>query len=366
MRVAAVVVNHNGADDLPACVRALRCQTHPLEQVLVVDNASDDGSDRVLDRLAEEPGTVPLRVVHQRENRGYAGGANVGFSEVGQVDAVLVANPDAVPRPDFLAHALGAFDDPTVGSVQGRLHRPSSASGPPVIDTTGHVGFRTRLFQNRGEGEVDRGQWDQPGPVFGVSGALALYRRAMLEDVAIEVEDTTGGGRRREVFDEDMFAFWEDVDLDWRAAMRGWTCWYEPRALATHERGGAGPRRTGLVEHLNFRNRLLVLVKDDTWAALVPALPGLVLTTLLKACELLLTHPAAALAVARSAGTFVRVRRKRTAVHDTARVPSSQVVARWFQPFGYRAWITTWWRRARGHPPDHEPRSSDGATARHR
>lgn len=359
MRVAAVVVNHNGADDLPACVRALRSQTHPLEQVLVVDNASSDGSEHVLDRLATEPGRVPLRVVHHRENRGYAGGANTGIEAVGPVDAVLVANPDAVPRPDFLELALEAFDDPAVGSVQGRLHRPTSSSGTAVIDTTGHVAYRTRLFQNRGEGEVDRGQWDRPGPVFGVSGALALYRRAMLDDVAIEVDDP-GGGRRREVFDEDMFAFWEDVDLDWRANLRGWTCWYEPRALAIHERGGAGPRRTELVEHLNFRNRLLVLVKDDTWAALAPALPGLVLTTLLKGGELLLTHPAAALAVARSAGTFLRARRKRAAVHGTALVPSSRVVATWFQPFGYRGWIAAWWRRARGHPPDHEPRSTGG------
>lgn len=356
MRVAAVVVNHNGASDLVACVEALRAQTVAPVQVLVVDNASVDGSVRVLEELASEPGPVPVRVLPQDENRGYAGGANVGIAMAGAVDAVLVANPDARPRPDYLQQALAALADPTVGSVQGRLLRTApSPAGAPVIDTTGHVAFTTRLFQNRGEGEIDRGQWATAGEVFGVSGALALYRRRMLDDVAIDVHG--GTGTRREVFDEDLFAFWEDVDLDWRAAMRGWACRYEPSAVAVHERGGAGPRRTEVVEQLNFQNRLLVLVKNDTWRGLLPALPGLVLTTMLKAAELVLTSPRAFVQVVRSLPKVARMRGKRTAVHGRAVVPSARVVDRWFEPFDYGRWIATWWHRVRGRPPGHEPRS---------
>ncbi len=155
--------------------------------------------------------------------------------------------------------------------------------------------------------------------------------------------------------DEDLFAFWEDVDLDWRAAMRGWSTWYEPRAVARHERGGAGPRRTARVEQLNFQNRLLTLVKNDSATAVRRALPGLVVTTLLKAGELLLTVPTAFLA-ALGEWRLVRVMwRKRAAVHGRATISSERVVERWFEPFDYRTWVRTWWRRVRGIPVGHEP-----------
>lgn len=356
VRAAAVVVNWNGADDLPTCIASLRSQDHPLAAVVVVDNASTDGSRAVLEPLAADDHAVPVRVVWNATNRGFAGGANDGIAAAGDVDAVLVCNPDVQPAPDCLRHAIAALAaDPRRGAVQARLHRTvTSPSGEPVIDTTGHLAFTTRLFRNRGEGEVDRGQWDEPGEVFGVSGALALYRRAMLDDVAIEVADNRGR-TRTEVFDEDLFAFWEDVDLDWRAAMRGWATWYEPRAVARHERGGAGPRRTARVEQLNWQNRLLTLVKDDTWAGIVRGLPGLVLTTLLKTGELVLTVPSAFLAALRDWRLVGVMLRKRRAIHGRATVPSEQVVARWFTGFDYAAWVRTWWRRVRGVPVGHEP-----------
>ncbi len=355
MRVTAVVVNWNSAEDLVPCVRALRAQTHPDLDVLVVDNDSHDDSLAVLDRLAVEPGGAPLRDRRNPTNRGFAGGVNDALTET-DADAVLVCNPDVVPAPDYVERAVAALSaDPRRGAVQGKLLRSVAApSGAAVIDTTGHVAFTTRLFRNRGEGEIDRGQWDEAGEVFGVSGALALYRRAMLDDIAVTVTDGDGGSRT-EVFDEDLFAFWEDVDLDWRAAMRGWTTWYEPAAVAHHERGGAGPRRTARVEQLNWQNRLLVLAKDDTGRGLLRNLVGVLVTTLLKTGELALTHPGALLAGLRGLGLIGAMRRKRDRIHPHATVSSAEVVARWFVPFDYTAWIRTWWRRIRGVPVGTEP-----------
>jgi GT2 family glycosyltransferase len=355
-RVVAVVVNWNGAADLPDCLAALRAQTRSLAEVVVVDNASTDDSRRVLEAATGDDDPVPVRVVWNATNRGFAGGANDGLAST-HADAWLVANPDVRPDADYLAHALDALlADDRRGAVQGRLHRTApSPTGAPVVDTTGHLAFTTRLFRNRGEGEVDRGQWDTPGEVFGVSGALALYRATMLDDVAVEVAGRDGR-TRREVFDEDLFAFWEDVDLDWRAAMRGWATWYEPRAVARHERGGAGPRRTARVEQLNWQNRLLTLVKDDTWTGLRRGLPGLVVTTVLKTCELALTAPSALVGALRDWRLVGVMLRKRRAVHDRATVPSPTVVDRWFIGFDYAAWVRTWWRRVRGVPVGHEPR----------
>ena len=176
--------------------------------------------------------------------------------------------------------------------------------GPPVIDTTGHVPTRARLFRNRGEGEADRGQYGEAGEVFGVSGALALYRREMLDDVAWQHPDG-----RREWLTEDLFAYFEDVELDWRARRLGWTAWYEPAAVATHERGGAGVRRTPTVEALNWANRLLVIATCDDRRGLLRTLPLVATTSLLKTIELAVTVPSALLPALRRLRLLRELRR---------------------------------------------------------
>jgi len=329
VRVLACVVNWNTAGHLPGVLDALAAQTHPDLEVVVVDNASADGSADVVRRHGG------ARLVANPVNRGFAGAANQGvaMARAAGADAFLVANPDALPAPDYLARAVAALaPDGRRASIQGKLLRTGPGN---LVDTNGHLAFRTRLFRNRGEGQPDDGRWDTPGEVFGTSGALALYRVAALDDVAVDGE----------VFDEDLFAFWEDVDLDWRLALRGWSAWYAPEARALHERGGAGPRRSAVVERLNFVNRFHVVLKNDDPAALARALPEVALTTTLKAGELALTVPSAFLASAGAWRTIPRTLRRRRAVQASATVDPAEVVARWFQPFDYGLWVRTWWRR---------------------
>jgi GT2 family glycosyltransferase len=343
-RVAAIVVNWNGADRIAGCLEALAAQEPPLAEIVVVDNASTDGSLDVVAGVVT--GVVPLRVLRNADNRGFAGGANDGI-EATTAPVVLICNPDTRPRPDYVARAVAALlSGDRIGAVQGKLLRlgVKTQDGMPIVDTTGHVAYRTRIFANRGEGDADRGQWETAGAVFGVSGALGLYRRDMLDDIALP-----GFGRHgHEAFDEDLFAFFDDVDVDWRAAMRGWIARYEPSAVAEHERGGAGPRRTRDVERLNFANRLLLVVKCDTPRSVVGALPGMVVTTAMKAVWLLVTAPRTLVSAVSMVARGVRLMRaKRALVHDRATVASEQVVRTWFVRFGYAAWVRTWWRRMR-------------------
>lgn len=335
MRITACVVNWNTAAHLPGALSSLLGQTHPDLEIVVVDNASRDGSADVVRRFPD------VRLVANAANRGFAGAANQGLALAGAAgsDAFLVCNPDVALDPGYVAAAARCLmESDRRAAVQGKLWR--SAPGPAgerILDTTGHVAFRTRLFRNRGEGQPDGGQFEAADEVFGVSGAVALYRVAALGDVA------TGG----EVFDEDLFAFWEDVDLDWRLKLRGWETWYTPQARAWHERGGAGPRRSAVVERLNYANRFLVVLKNDDAGALARAAPGVALTTALKSGELAATVPSAFLRSFGALRLVPAMLAKRRLIHAAASVDPAQVVERWFGSFDYAAWVGTWWRRVR-------------------
>ncbi len=126
-----------------------------------------------------------------------------------------------------------------------------------MLDSTGMEASRSRRVLDRDTGLSAVGRHVTPAYVFGASGAAALYRRAMLEDVAHDGE----------FYDEAFFAYREDVDLAWRAQMLGWTCRYEPAALARHRRRVAPGRRAALPASINRRsvaNRWRMILKNET------------------------------------------------------------------------------------------------------
>ncbi|MGH9337434.1 MAG: glycosyltransferase family 2 protein, partial [Vicinamibacteria bacterium] len=119
---------------------------------------------------------------------------------------------------------------------------------------------------DRGSGQEDRGQYDRGEYVFGASGAAALYRRRMLEDVAVDGE----------YFDEDFFAYREDADLAWRAQLLGWRAVYTPLAVATHARRVVPERRASLPKEINMhsvKNRFLLRIKNQTLTEFFALLP---------------------------------------------------------------------------------------------
>ena len=309
MRVAAVVIAWNPGDRIDACLRALREQDHDDLEVIVVDNASEDGTADLV--AARHPWA---KLVANADNRGFAGAANQAWELSGRsADAFMTVNPDIVATPSFVRRLLVGLDAaPDVGSVAGLLLRPEG-----TVDSAGHRIFHTRLFRNRGEGEPPDG-YRTPGYVFGTTGAAALYRRVALEDAAYH--DPSGLP-----WDEGCFAFWEDVDLDWRLARLGWRCRYEPDAVATHERGVARRAASAFVEELNWRNRFRTIWRNDRAGDFVGHLPGFVVTTVLKAGDLALTHPDA----------FV----KGTLGLRLGRRPRDRGVRVETEPFDYAAWI---------------------------
>lgn len=346
MHVTAVVISFNTEEHIGACVHTLLNQTHPNLDIVVVDNNSGDRSVAVARRFGKR-----IKVIANWSNRGFAGAANQGIAEAPDQDgAVFICNPDVRLQPDHIAHLVARLEsDERIGSVQGLIHRMDMATaedefafspqtvpakpirdaqGRPIIDTTGHSAHRNRVFRNRGEGQPDTGQFSA-GPIFGVSGCAALYRTRALHDVAVDGE----------IFDEDFFAFFEDVDLDWRLQARGWTAYHEPAAMALHERGGTGARRSAFVERLSYRNWFLTVAKNDDWQTAAPDAHLLGATTMLRTADLAVHVPKAFIGAIKDRDLLAKILVKRHAARSRATVPNGEIVEKWFGPFDYADWI---------------------------
>jgi GT2 family glycosyltransferase len=330
--VSAAILNWNGGDLVVECLRSLLRQTHPIEDRIVVDNASTDGS---LERLkAEDPG---LTVISNSRNLGFAVAANQAVAAA-KGTWFLLANLDVEFEPDFVARLVAAAErDPMIGSIAGKLLRPRANGGEAIVDSTGHILYRNGWAANRGEGLPDSGQWESPGEVFGVTGAAPLYRMKMLE----EVMDGTA-----RPFDERFFAYIEDVDLDWRMRWLGWKAWYEP-AVAWHHRSATGARRSPFILRHILKNRLLLVANNDLWPQGLLRLPGVAAFTVMTAVQFGLESPSAPLGVIDFLRHIPACRSRRRFLRANRRVSPSQV-ARWMEKFPYWQKLN---RRLRGGAP---------------
>ncbi len=263
---AVCIVTYDSAGDLPGCFAALAGQDVRDVEVVMVDCASSDASVEVA--RAAPLGDLPRTVVPLAENRGFAGGMNEACRHT-SAPYLLSLNADARPRPDFLRRLLARAETADrIGAVTPRLVRPT-VDGVTRLDACGMYLVPTWRHLDRGSGEVDRGQYGEPQKVFGATGAAALYRRAALDDVALDGE----------IFAEDFHSFREDAELSFRLQERGWEVIYEPSAVAEHRRRVLPERRRDLPAAVNYhslKNRYLLRAYHQTprnfWRSLAPAL----------------------------------------------------------------------------------------------
>ncbi|MEO6798016.1 MAG: glycosyltransferase family 2 protein [Candidatus Dormibacter sp.] len=317
--VSVVILNWNGAEHLPGCLAAVREQDYRPLEVIVADNASTDGS---ADQIEHDP---TVRLIRNATNLGFAAGNNRAI-RAAQGEFVLILNNDAVIAPSYVSVLVRVLaSDPTIGSATGKLLRATVGPAGPIIDSTGHVMYRNIWSTNRGEEEPDGATFKEPGEVFGVCAAAALYRRAMLDDVLLEDE----------VFDSSFFAYLEDVDLDWRARLRGWRSWYEPTAVGVHARGGTGAWFSTRIQRHIFKNRILMIIKNDGGPGLLRRLPGMIAFTGAKLLQLTLMRPAALLGTVDAVRLIPQAVRKRRVIQARRTIPSDALET-WFEPYPYR------------------------------
>ncbi|PID57800.1 hypothetical protein CSB45_06140 [candidate division KSB3 bacterium] len=292
--VSIILINWNGKRFLPECLRSIREQSYPYLELFVIDNASDDGSAELLHTHYRHE-----RLLLNHKNLGYCGGANLGIRKA-HGEYILLLNPDIILEANFVEQLVrSAACNPHCGMFSGKLLRFDRQT----LDSTGQFLRPDISPLERGYGEKDQGQYERSGPVFSVCGAVAFYRRAMLEEIRLADQ----------YFDEHYFAFYEDLDIGWRAQLCGWQAVYEPTAVAYHYRGGglnsqskAAPwfERLPLLPKVSFSskplfiqrhvlvNRYLTILKNVSWRDLLVGLPAILRYEMLMWAYVLLIRPA--------------------------------------------------------------------------
>ncbi len=235
------IVTWNSAAVLERLLQDLVAQSCVPARITVVDNGSSDESRDIARRYPE------VEVIALAENTGFAHAHNIGIA-AGSSDYVFVVNPDVRLDPKYL-ETLVTFAEQVgdAGSFVGTVQRPDGA-----IDTTGLMVSRTRIVRDR------QNAFTHPTAIFGVSGAVALYRRRALDAVK----------NSGQVFHEALFAYKEDVELAWRLQWAGWGAFCVPHARAVHEREvrveTKRSRRSQRRRFLSYRNHLLLFALVET------------------------------------------------------------------------------------------------------
>ena len=238
--VSVIIVNYNGGEFLPECLEALRNQTYDALELILVDNASEDGSAD----CAEQIYGRPLTLIRNDRNEGFAGGNNQGF-RAARGEWVLILNNDAVPDPDAVANLVEfGGRHPEVGMLACRVVQYDR---PHFFDSTGLLVYPDGVCRSRGWQEKDTGQYDQPQEVLCPHGCAGMYRKTMLDD--------TGH------FDDAYFAYLEDLDLGMRGQLRGWNCLYVPDARVRHRKSQTAGNYSKFKAYHVERNRIYNVIR---------------------------------------------------------------------------------------------------------
>lgn len=252
--LSVIIPHYNGVQYLEPCFKALRQQSYPRLEVILVDNGSADESVAFTRRNFPD-----VKIIELGQNLGLTVAINRGIAQA-QGSVLVPLNNDTEVSPGWgqaLVDRLAAFPD--AGIVASKMLLFSERD---KIHSAGDGFAVNGIPINRGVWQVDAGQFDGDTYIFGGCGGAVAYRRDMLNDIGL--------------FDEDLFMYLEDVDLNWRAQLAGYRAVFAPEAVVYHHLSATGG---GVISsYYTGRNTLFVLAKNlpgplfqRHWRAIVAA-----------------------------------------------------------------------------------------------
>ena len=264
--ISVIVVNWNGRELLKDCLDAMRRQTYPSYETILVDNCSTDSSvPFVRGRYSE------VKIVELSENFGFAAGNAAGLKE-SHGDFIALLNNDARPEKNWLENLIKPMlADPKVGICASKILFTSDRSINSAGDgiTMAAVGFNRALGRNSAE-------YNTTMPSFGACGAAVLYRRRMLDEIGF--------------LDDDFFLYDEDTDLSFRAQLAGWKCVYVPTALVAHISNATSIRLSDTPVYYHTRNLEFVWIKNMPLALMLRFAHQKLLQEIGSFCYICLRH----------------------------------------------------------------------------
>jgi GT2 family glycosyltransferase len=237
--ISVVVLNWNGYQVVDQCLKSLHDQTYRNLEIILVDNASTDGSVELIRNRFPD-----VKLIVNERNLGFGGGNNVGISaSTGRY--IMILNNDTRLDSKCVEELKRCIDkDERYGACASKILLEFEDN---LIDAAGIVVCPDGL--SIGRGRLEKGdRYDEVSEVFFASDCACLYRREMLEDIGL--------------YDEDFFAYADETDMGWRARLAGWKCVYNPRAVVYHFHSASSGAYSPLKAFLVERNRIWVAVKN--------------------------------------------------------------------------------------------------------
>jgi len=243
--VSVVILNWNGKAFIQGCIESVLGQDYKNMEIIVVDNASTDGSPDMIE--SEYKDVVLLR---NKDNLGFGGGNDVGI-KYAHGDYIVMLNNDTELDKSCISEMKKAIEkDEKYGSCASKIYLKFEED---TLDAAGIVVYPDGL--SIGRGRLERGYlYNKEEEVFCASDCCCMYRRAMLEDIKLHTFD--------EYYDCDFFAYADETDIGWRAQIRGWRCIFTPKAKVYHMHSASAGTYSPFKAFLVERNRIWLQIKS--------------------------------------------------------------------------------------------------------
>ncbi len=251
--ISVIIVNYNGKRWLEICLRALQKQDYPHFEVIIVDNASQDGSVKFVKK-----NYPAFTLIENDTNQGFSGGNNVGLRKAKGAYIFLLNNDTRVEK-NFLSTFISIFSKiPNLAVAQSKI---VFMDDPKTIDSCGSFWTNTSFLYHYGNCKNQSlAQYNKPFPVFSIKGASAMIKRSVIDEIGL--------------FDDDFWCYYEETDFCHRAWLAGYECWYLPSATVFHGQGGTSlsfPNE--FIQFHNFKNKLLSFLKNFELGRLLFIIP---------------------------------------------------------------------------------------------